>query len=445
MYTYAEDLPALRITGVYFPPSAKPSIGDVAMLTDIGSVMRYKKEVVGHLIGGDLNRPSWLSTYEEWAGEYGMVELTNPALGTFASGNSLDKFLFLPGSGIPPSFLMEEVEVEGQEGEADTEFYPGETGEAEVAGNRHPIFLTLPYGTERPPPYVRRLAIGDLSDEKWERRNETVAAKLEPQMSAMRTWARENNIQRLYDGINLAIPATMNDLFTRKPRDREKTPELKDPFTVFCKKNHRHPKVTELKIVRASGNHPEEERLIKKIQRDGWQRYLATMSPGNTTSLYRLLRKKDGRESKTFTYPCAAPLLHQETYIARAKGKCELLADHFYEKFSNPKQRPARSTNQQEEEEVEAEEDEGENILRNREEKEDREKPEGIGARGSGSGHAISPVAWTLDTPFAPFREVEILKPLRKGKLQDQMPYRERSTRDSQKDCRRSPCWQQRS
>ena len=104
VYLYSEDIPALRVTGIYLPPPAKPRVEDVAMLTDAGSAVKHKKEVVGHLIGGDLNHPSWLHDYEECVGEYGLMELTNPNLGAFASGNSLDKFLFLPGANIPASF-----------------------------------------------------------------------------------------------------------------------------------------------------------------------------------------------------------------------------------------------------------------------------------------------------------------------------------------------------
>ena len=68
VYLYAEDIPAIRITGLYLPPSAKPKVEDVAMLVNAGSAMTYRGGAVGHLIGGDLNHPSWESEYEEWIG-----------------------------------------------------------------------------------------------------------------------------------------------------------------------------------------------------------------------------------------------------------------------------------------------------------------------------------------------------------------------------------------
>ena len=115
VYMYARDIPALRMTGIYLPPSAKPKVESVAMLTDAASIATHIKETVGHLMGGDLNHPSWLTGYEEWLGDYGLIELTDPSLGTFASGNSLDEFLFLPGADIPASFLLEGVEADGPE------------------------------------------------------------------------------------------------------------------------------------------------------------------------------------------------------------------------------------------------------------------------------------------------------------------------------------------
>ena len=142
VFLYARDIPALRVTGAYFPPSARPTTERAAMLTDHRSTAGYRGETIGHLICGDLNHPSWLTQYEEWVGEAGLMELTNPELGTFASGNSLDKFLFLPGADTPTSFFMEGVE--GDDAGDDAECYPGETGEEEVVGNHHPICLRLP-------------------------------------------------------------------------------------------------------------------------------------------------------------------------------------------------------------------------------------------------------------------------------------------------------------
>ena len=68
-------------------------------------------------MAGDLNHPSGLSGREEWVGEHGLLKPTDPGVGTFASGDSLDKFLFPPGSDIPAAFLGEGVETEGGKGE----------------------------------------------------------------------------------------------------------------------------------------------------------------------------------------------------------------------------------------------------------------------------------------------------------------------------------------
>ena len=46
-------------------------------------------------------------------------------------------------------------------------FYPGDTGAEEVVGNRRPIFLDLPYGQERQPPFVRKLIIKEVEVDGW--------------------------------------------------------------------------------------------------------------------------------------------------------------------------------------------------------------------------------------------------------------------------------------
>ena len=46
-YRYAHDIPAVRVTGVYLPPSAKPRLGDVAVSTDADSQMLYQGTAVG--------------------------------------------------------------------------------------------------------------------------------------------------------------------------------------------------------------------------------------------------------------------------------------------------------------------------------------------------------------------------------------------------------------
>ena len=85
-------------------------------------------------------------------------------MGTVASGNSVDKFLYLPGDDILTALQREEVvEDETQE---EGFGYSGVARPQEVLGNHHLVFVTLPCGREEPPPLIRRLAVR-VQAEDW--------------------------------------------------------------------------------------------------------------------------------------------------------------------------------------------------------------------------------------------------------------------------------------
>ena len=88
---------------------------------------------------------------------WGLWALTDPSVGTVASGNSLGKFLYLPEDDILTALLREEV-VE-DETQKEGLGYSGVVRAQGVLGNRHPVFVTLPCGREETSPLIRRLAV----------------------------------------------------------------------------------------------------------------------------------------------------------------------------------------------------------------------------------------------------------------------------------------------
>ena len=80
---------------------------------------------MGHIIGRDISHPSWLAQYEGRYSAYGISELANLDATIFASGNSLDEFLFVPGDDVPSSFLCNRT-LEAEVG-VGTQYYPGVT------------------------------------------------------------------------------------------------------------------------------------------------------------------------------------------------------------------------------------------------------------------------------------------------------------------------------
>ena len=75
---------------------------------------------------------------------------------------------------------------------------------------------------------------------------------------------------------------------------------------------------------------------MRKIRKDGWIAFLEKVNPANSSRLFKVLRKMDGREARVFVYPCAAPLQHEGVLYTNTRAKCELLADHFSRKFNAP-------------------------------------------------------------------------------------------------------------
>ena len=333
VYPKQVGLAALRVTGVYFTPAARALESEVRMLAGRGSAKMVGGRKIGHLIGGDFNHPSWRPGYERWISNHGIWTLTDPMVGTFSSGNSLDKFLFVPGDEVP-AVLLKEGDIADDEME-ETYFYPRTVGEEEVVGNHRPVFLSLPYERERWPPVVRRLKVGEVDAEDWDRRDQRLLSLLDHKRRGAQQHLARGNVTTAFTEMTRVMEEVISDLYTRRPK-KQRLRELKDLFEEFCKQNAKHPKVTEYKIVHYAGNVREEERLMREIQADGWKRMLATVDPANTTRLYKLIRKMGGRENKVFTYQCALPIRQGGEIYTGTKEKCEVLAQFFWDRFSAP-------------------------------------------------------------------------------------------------------------
>ena len=99
--------------------------------------------------------------FEEWVGGHGVWTLTDPKAPTFASGNSLDKFLLIPGTAVPLAFLPSDAgdsaDATGEQSGEIERFYPAVTTDVHIIGNHHAVTLEVPYGDEPAPRSVRVL------------------------------------------------------------------------------------------------------------------------------------------------------------------------------------------------------------------------------------------------------------------------------------------------
>ena len=270
VYTNCRKLRVPRITGIYFSPTVKPNEMQVKMLTDRGSRRVYEGMELGHVIGGDFNHPSWQVEYGRWIANGGIWTLTDPDRATPASGNSLDKFLYVPGAEVPPSFLTEQAVEEGDEDEGEEGcYYPGATGPTQEAGNRHPILLSIPYGRERRPPFVSKVRVQGLSEEDWHRRNTAVGQQLVADQAVITEHLIRGNATKAHGVISGIIRKKPRDLYTRKPKRGRDGATLDDPFALFCQQNRAHPRLLDLRIAHYAERHGEEEKLLRLIHTEG--------------------------------------------------------------------------------------------------------------------------------------------------------------------------------
>ena len=105
LYIQDQDVCAIKLTGVYFPPKAAVLRGPVWKLTLPSAAPRRQGVVVGQLLAGDFNRISWERILSAWASQHGLLLLSDRMQKTYRNGDALDKFLFLPGSAAPEPFL----------------------------------------------------------------------------------------------------------------------------------------------------------------------------------------------------------------------------------------------------------------------------------------------------------------------------------------------------
>ena len=283
---------------------------------------------MGHLLGGDFNHPSWQAGFEEWAGTHDIWTLTDPALKAYASGNSLDKFLYVPGGEVPGTFLMEQTHH--QEDNNEDFYYPGETGTTECVGNHHPIFINIPVRKERKPRFIRRIVTHKVDEEEWETKALQAQLKIKGKEEVHQQLYRMDNTTKLLTSLKAILEGVIGDLFARKPpEDAIQKNIMKDPFEQLKKRNSKHPLLPQLRIAHIAGQREKERMLLNRIQRDGWQDFLASIKASNVTKIYKMIRKWDGREDRVFVYPCAAPIIENGIYYGQPQAKSERIAEFF--------------------------------------------------------------------------------------------------------------------
>ena len=134
-----------------------------------------------------------------------------------------------------------------------------------MVGNHHPIFPALPYGFEPDSPAIVKTRVECMGEKTWAERNRALSEAQEKRGEAARDHLRRGNVTMATRGLQDLINSAL-------------------------------------------------ERLTRKINKDGWERFLAAIQPADATLLYKIAREKDRRESEAVTCPCAAPSLHADVW-----------------------------------------------------------------------------------------------------------------------------------
>ena len=325
-----------RLTGVYLPPppTARVTEESVESITKQDYQEVHNNMILNHLICGDFNTTSWSEEYWEWISKAGAWELNDPSVPTFPTGNTLDKFLILPGT-VPFDALMPaspgHMLGEGVE-QLVTNYYPAEVYQRHPVSAHNAVGLVLPFHAEPCQLGVRTLSIGGLQQEEWERRDVQMAAKLKMRKEVLAKHAEDGNVERLYAGITRAINEVFQDCFRNKGGASKQI----DPFRAFCKYHSRHKDMKKLEAARKEGDKETFFSLLHDIAGEGWRTFLSKMRVSDLTQLFRYIEKRDGRQPLNFKNACSAPLESGNRKIYGSQAKCALLADYFEERFKAP-------------------------------------------------------------------------------------------------------------
>ena len=340
IYPHCKEATGMRLTGVYFSPSAKMQAEDIKALMESKNQSYAKSGIkLNHLLTGDFNPKSWKGDDETrflgWLSTEGLWELSSPTIPTHEEGSVLDRMLLLPGDEVPWEWIPPEPKVEvsnAQEArEACDLYYPAVTFPCPKIADRRPILLrTQGTAIESRVP-ISRLRIAGLTKEEWECRNEQLEEKLRESKEALKNAITTHNTMRYWDILSKAIRTILADKYT-KPRPPKKG---RRTYVSFRTKHKSHPDMPQLVSATADRDTEVMDALTRKISRDHWKEFLSKTKISEIIEVFTYLAKAEGRKSKGFRFSCAAPLHTPEGGKSiTTRDKCNVLADYFHAKLT---------------------------------------------------------------------------------------------------------------
>ena len=311
---------ALRLTGLYLPPSAEVT---QSMLEKVvgPAYQTFNRQGVpaSHLIMGDLNpncsRGGGKQLYLEWVLSNELWELSDPSQATFKTGSSLDKILLRPGADIPEEWLPPEgvAEQADEKGASVMKrpYYPATVFPRPWIDDHHPVLISL--GGIRPETQAkphRALKIGQLSREDWQNRDEELSLYLGDEYEKIQNAIHQKNPSRVWELIQKGITKVLSRYYRKKGGSSSK-PSI-TPFQLYCKRHVGHPEYQALIGAALRQDTKLTTEIMNRVSRDGWREFLSKVSPMDTRAIFRYLAKEDGRVPRARVYSCDAPLINED-------------------------------------------------------------------------------------------------------------------------------------
>ena len=242
-----------RLTGVYLPPppTARVTKDQMSSLITDHPSCRWKGRLLNHILCGDFNPPSWQEQFDDWVGMSGLIELSDPSIATFPSGNALDRIFLLPGEEIweavlPPSLdAMKEMEGDF---ELEDDYYPAAVLPVVKPSAHQQVYLDLPFVEEKKQPGLKTINISKLDSEEWTRRNNILRNVLASDKEVYERDFTSGNVDRMYQRIMRSIKVVIADCITKGGS----ADFQRDPVDAFCKRNARHPRIKHLRMAAES-------------------------------------------------------------------------------------------------------------------------------------------------------------------------------------------------
>ena len=143
--------------------------GLVRCITNTENRTTYENGRLNHLVCGDFNPTEWMKSFEEWVSHSGAWELSDPAVPTYTTENTLGRILLLPGSRVFDALLPPAPDAGlDASGDFDLDFFPAQVWPDHPTSAHSPASVDLSFCVEEAGRRVATLKVQSVAKEAWD-------------------------------------------------------------------------------------------------------------------------------------------------------------------------------------------------------------------------------------------------------------------------------------